>query len=103
MENKKHNNFRRGIKREKPEFDHRVLDIRRVTRVMAGGKRFRFRASVVLGDGKGRVGVGVGKGADTTEAIEKASRDAKKNLITVAGTKGKRRAPARKFVRPFAT
>lgn len=88
MENKKHNDFRRGAKREKPEFDHRVLDIRRVTRVMAGGKRFRFRASVVLGDGKGRVGVGVGKGADTTGAIEKASRDAKKNLITVVIRKG---------------
>jgi len=54
-----------------------------VTRVVAGGKRFRFRATVILGDHKGRVGVGVDKGADTSEAIEKASRAARKNLILV--------------------
>lgn len=76
-------NFRRGFKKEKSEFDQKVLDIRRVTRVVAGGKRFRFRATVVLGDHKGRVGVGVDKGADTSESIEKANRAAKKNLITV--------------------
>lgn len=72
-----------GFKREKSEFDQKVLDIRRVTRVVAGGKRFRFRATVVLGDHKGRVGVGVDKGADTSESIVKAARDAKKNLIMV--------------------
>ena len=72
-----------GAKREKPEFDQKVLDIRRVTRVVAGGKRFRFRASVVVGDRKGRVGVGVAKGADTSESIEKAVRAAKKDLIKV--------------------
>lgn len=78
-------NFKRGSRkpREKSEFDQKVLDIRRVTRVVAGGKRFRFRATVVLGDHKGRVGVGVDKGADTSESIEKAVRAAKKNLITV--------------------
>lgn len=70
-------------KREKSEFDQKVLDIRRVTRVVAGGKRFRFRATVVLGDHKNRVGVGVDKGADTSESIEKAARAAKKNLIVV--------------------
>ncbi|MCX6813865.1 MAG: 30S ribosomal protein S5 [Candidatus Azambacteria bacterium] len=80
---KKNDNFRRGAKREKSEFEQKVLDIRRVTRVVAGGKRFRFRATVVLGDHKGRVGVGVDKGADTSEAIEKASRVARKNLIFV--------------------
>lgn len=80
---KKNNNFRKGAKREKSEFEQRVLDIRRVTRVVAGGKRFRFRATVILGDQKGHVGVGVDKGADTSEAIEKASRDARKNLILV--------------------
>src|SRR3989344_5513256 len=69
--------------REKSEFDQKTLDIRRVTRVVAGGKRFRFRATVVLGDHKGRVGVGVDKGADTSEAIEKAARAAKKSLINV--------------------
>ena len=51
--------------------------------MVAGGKRFRFRATVVIGDHKGRVGVGVDKGADTSEAIEKATRAAKKNSITV--------------------
>lgn len=81
--------FKRGnqkfqSKREKSEFDQKVLDIRRVTRVVAGGKRFRFRATVVLGDRKGRVGVGVDKGADTSEAIEKAARAAKKSLIVVS-------------------
>ncbi|MDO8742989.1 MAG: 30S ribosomal protein S5 [Candidatus Azambacteria bacterium] len=74
---------RRGARKEKSEFDQKVLDIRRVTRVVAGGKRFRFRATVILGDHKGRVGVGVDKGADTSEAIEKASRNAKKCLISV--------------------
>ncbi len=80
---KKSNHFKKGAKREKSEFEQRVLDIRRVTRVVAGGKRFRFRATVVLGDYKGRVGVGVDKGADTSESIEKASRVARKNLILV--------------------
>lgn len=80
---KKNNPFKRGAKREKSEFEQKVLDIRRVTRVVAGGKRFRFRATVVLGDYKGRVGVGVDKGADTSESIEKASRVARKNLILV--------------------
>ena len=51
--------------------------------MVAGGKRFRFRATVVIGDHKGRVGVGVDKGADTSESIEKAARAAKKNLIIV--------------------
>ena len=69
--------------KEKSEFEQKVLDIRRVARVVAGGRRFRFRATVVLGDHKGRVGVGIDKGADTSEAIEKAARDAKKNLIAV--------------------
>lgn len=64
------------------EFQDKVLDLRRVTRVMAGGKRFRFRATVAIGNGKGRVGVGVGKGADVAQAVEQAKRDAKKNIIT---------------------
>lgn len=76
-------NFKKAFKREKSEFEQKVLDIRRVTRVVAGGKRFRFRATVVLGNHKGRVGVGIDKGADTSESIEKASRAARKNLILV--------------------
>ena len=79
----KRNDRKFQTKREKSEFDQKTLDIRRVTRVVAGGKRFRFRATVVLGDHKGRVGVGVDKGADTSESIEKATRAAKKNLITI--------------------
>ena len=67
----------------KEEFKERVLDMRRVTRVVAGGKRFRFRATLVLGDEKGRVGIGIGKGLDVQQAVGKAKTDAKKNIIMV--------------------
>ena len=53
---------------KKDEFQDKVLDIRRVSRVTAGGKRFRFRATVIVGDGRGRVGVGVAKGLDVQHA-----------------------------------
>lgn len=69
--------------RDRDEFKDRVLDMRRVTRVMAGGKRFSFRATVAIGDMKGKVGVGIGKGADVQQAIAKAKADAKKNLLTL--------------------
>ena len=69
--------------KKKSEFLEKVLDVRRVTRVVAGGKRFRFRATLVIGDGKGRVGVGLAKGADVSQAVEKSRRDAQKNLIAV--------------------
>jgi small subunit ribosomal protein S5 len=72
--------------RERSEFDQVTVDVRRVARVMAGGRRFSFSVTVVIGDKKGRVGVGLGKGADTALAIDKAVRAAKKNLITVART-----------------
>lgn len=75
--------------RERSEFDQATLEVRRVARVMAGGRRFSFSVTVVIGDKKGRVGVGVGKGADTALAIDKAVRAAKKNLITVSLTKGR--------------
>ncbi len=68
--------------RKKDEFKDRVLDMRRVTRVVAGGKRFKFRATVVIGDQKGRVSVGIGKGADVASAVEKAKADAKKKIVT---------------------
>ena len=71
------------LPRQKEEFQEKTLDLRRVTRVVAGGKRFRFRATVVLGDGKGRVGVGLGKGIDVAAAIGKAKTSAKKNIIIV--------------------
>lgn len=73
--------------RERSEFDQATLDVRRVARVMAGGRRFSFSVTVVIGDKKGRVGVGLGKGADTALAIDKAVRSAKKALITVPLTK----------------
>ncbi len=77
---------RRGGRRdERPrqEFEQKIVSIRRVTRVMAGGRRFSFSVSMVIGDKKGRVGVGVGKAGDTQLAIEKAVRAAKKAMITV--------------------
>ena len=73
--------------RERGEFDQVTIDARRVARVMAGGRRFNFSLVVVIGDRKGRVGVGLGKGVDTALAIDKATRDAKKHLITVSRTK----------------
>ncbi|MBU1293117.1 30S ribosomal protein S5 [Patescibacteria group bacterium] len=72
--------------RERSEFEQATIEVRRVARVMAGGRRFSFSVTVVIGDKKGRVGVGLGKGADTALAIDKAVRDAKKHLITVART-----------------
>jgi len=72
-----------GRERVRPEFDQKIISIRRVTRVMAGGRRFSFSVAMVIGDKKGRVGVGIGKAGDTQLAIEKAVRDAKKHMITV--------------------
>lgn len=63
--------------------DSKLLDLARVTRVAAGGRRFSFRAVVVAGDKQGRVGVGVAKGSDVAQAIEKAARKARKNSIMV--------------------
>ncbi len=72
---------------ERSEFDQANLEVRRVSRTVAGGRRFSFSVTVVIGDRKGRVGVGLGKGADTALAIDKAVRAARKNLITVPLTK----------------
>lgn len=72
--------------RPKPEFDQKMLEIRRVTRVVAGGRRFSFSVTLVAGDKKGRVGVGIGKATDTTLAINKAFNDAKRNMIKVKTT-----------------
>jgi len=75
---------RKKMKREKPEFEQKLLDLRRVTRVVKGGRRFRFRATVVIGDRKGKVGVGVSKGSDVSDAISKAFMGAKKTMIDVS-------------------
>jgi small subunit ribosomal protein S5 len=86
-------NDRRGPRRGGPrderhsEFAQKLIGIRRVARVMAGGRRFNFSVAIVLGDKKGRVGVGLGKAADTAAAIDKATRAAKRNMISVAITK----------------
>ena len=84
---------RRGPSRrreEKPrsEFDQKIIQLRRVSRVVAGGRRFSFSAAVVAGDRKGRVGVGIGKGGDTALAVDKAARDAKRQMIRVRTTEG---------------
>ena len=67
--------------RVKPEFDQKILNIRRVTRVTSGGKRLSFSVALVAGNRKGSVGIGTGKAIDTSLAIEKALRSAKKNMI----------------------
>lgn len=73
--------------RERSEFDQATIDVRRVARVMAGGRRFNFSMVVVIGDKKGRVGVGIGKGADTALAMDKAVHDARRHLISIPRTR----------------
>jgi small subunit ribosomal protein S5 len=73
---------------EEKQFDERTLHIDRVARVVKGGRRFRFRALVVVGDKKNRVGIGSAKGADVTSAVNKATEVAKKSFITVSLYKG---------------
>jgi len=73
---------------EEKQFDERVVHIDRVARVVKGGRRFRFRALVVVGDRKNRVGIGISKGADVTAAVTKATESAKKHLVTVTLYKG---------------
>lgn len=72
---------------EKPEFDQKIIDTKRVTRVVSGGRRFNFKIVIVAGDRNGRVGVGTGKAGDTALAIEKALRSAKKNMMNISRTK----------------
>ncbi len=75
---------RKSDRQEAPrEFEQKILDLARVTRVTAGGKRMSFRCALIIGDKKGRVGLGVAKGADVQIAVDKAYRQAKKNLVTV--------------------
>jgi small subunit ribosomal protein S5 len=75
----------KAVRRDKAkdEFDQRILDVARVTRVMQGGKRMSFRVCVAIGDHKGKVGIGLGKGADVTLAVNKAVTRAKKEMIDV--------------------
>lgn len=73
---------------EEKQFDERTLHIDRVARVVKGGRRFRFRALVVVGDRKNKVGIGIAKGADVTAAVTKATDVAKKHMISVPLYKG---------------
>ena len=78
------NQHSKGSRTKEPkEFEEEVLQIDRVTRVVKGGRRLRFRATVIIGDKKGRVGVGVGKSEEVVGSIKKAIADAKKHLIKV--------------------
>ena len=73
--------------RQKPEYDQKSIDVRRVARVVAGGRRFSFSVAMIIGDRKGKVGVGTGKAGDISMAMDKAAKDAKKHMITVKLTK----------------
>ncbi len=74
---------------EKPEFDQKIINVRRVARVVAGGRRFSFSVALVAGDKNGRVGVGIGKAGDTSLAMAKAFNKAKRVMIKVPLTKTK--------------
>lgn len=69
--------------RQKPEFEQKMIDVRRVTRVVSGGRRFSFSVALVIGDRKGHVGFGIGKSGDTSAAIDKAYKQATKKMITL--------------------
>lgn len=73
--------------RVRSEFDQKILAIRRVTRVASGGRRFSFSVAIVIGNRKGSVGVGTGKAGDTSLAIDKAAKNAKKHLLKLSLTK----------------
>ncbi len=75
--------FTGGGRAEQSEFAHEVLEVARVVRVVKGGRRFRFRAAVVVGDRAGRVGLGISKSRDVQQAIQKAQGQAIKNVVSV--------------------
>lgn len=80
---------KRGGRADRPrsEFDQKSIEVRRVARVVAGGRRFSFAVAMIAGDRKGKVGVGTGKAGDIAMAMDKASKDAKKHMITIKLTK----------------
>jgi len=80
--------FKKPRMEEKDEFDKKLLEVRRVTKVVKGGRTMRFAALVVVGDKKGRVGMGTAKAAEVPVAVEKATKAAKKNLVTVPVVNG---------------
>jgi len=82
-EDKKFKGKFKGKRRERNEYDQKVIDIARVTRVVKGGKRFSFRTTMVIGNRHGKVGVGIAKGADMKISTEKAYASAKKNIVDI--------------------
>ena len=72
--------------REKSEYDQKVLDLRRTARVVAGGRRFSFSVTMLLGDRNGNIGIGMGKSPDTALAIQKAVREARNEMVTINRT-----------------
>lgn len=99
---------RQEHEKERSEFNQAVLDIRRTARVVAGGRRFSFRATVAVGNRNGKIGVGVGKGSAVSEAVEKAVNQAKKHFFVVPITDKKtipyavegKRSAARVLLKP---
>src|ERR1051326_4993978 len=83
MEKRRRQNRGEDGGRERSEYDQKVVEVKRVTRVTGGGKRMRFRALVVIGDRKGKVGMGLKKGGDVAESVNKAVNAAKKNMVTL--------------------
>ncbi len=79
----------RSFDKVKPEFDQKIVSIRRVTRVVAGGRRMSFSVAMIIGNKKGAVGLGTGKAIDTALAINKAVKNARKHMIFVKTTKDK--------------
>jgi len=82
--------FNKNFSRKKKDdaYQQKILDVARVTRVMAGGKRMSFRVCLAIGDEKGKVGVGVAKGADIALAVKKATRKAEKNMVLIPTVNG---------------
>lgn len=81
--NNNNNKRRRNFSRPKSDLEDKVIDIKRVTKVVKGGRQFRFLATVVVGNKKGKVGIGTGKSKEMPDAVKKATQAASKNLITV--------------------
>jgi small subunit ribosomal protein S5 len=83
QKNRNKRQSRRGGRGRRDDFEAEIIDVRRVTRVVAGGRRFSFRVAAVAGDHKGKVGVGLGKANDISDAIGKAINTAKKNAVKI--------------------
>ena len=91
MDNRNRRDDRRprtDIPQEPKQYEEKVVAVDRVARVVKGGRRFRFRSLVIVGDKKGKIGVGIAKGADVTTATTKATEVAKKNIVTIPLYKG---------------